>query len=160
MVAKRTQRDDEDCIEPRKTLTVEAEALQTAAGNMCGTVMRGTAAPPGSETSSSRQGSCRNLGDLLSPAVATAALGRGGKLSRAKPPRKAGGVGRLHSTEEAPNKADQVGGGGCGGTAAGRGEGKLRRMLRTLSRTKHVTEAASLRAGGAGAGQVPNPGCV
>src|SRR3954470_1866172 len=60
MVAKRTQRDDEDCIEPRKTLTVEAEALQTAAGNMCGTVLQG--APPGS--SSSRQGSCRNLGDL------------------------------------------------------------------------------------------------
>ena len=50
MVLKRTQRDDEDCIEPRKTLTVEAEALQTAAGNMCGTVMRGTAAPPGSES--------------------------------------------------------------------------------------------------------------
>ena len=71
MVAKRTQRDDEDCIEPRKTLTVEAEALQTAAGNMCGTVMRG--APPGS--SSSRQGSCRNLGDLMLPAVATAIPG-------------------------------------------------------------------------------------
>ena len=73
MVLKRTQRDDEDCIEPRKTLTVEAEALQTAAGNMCGTVMRG--APPGSETSSSRQGSCRNLGDLMLPAVATAIPG-------------------------------------------------------------------------------------
>src|SRR3954452_24899416 len=73
--AKRTQRDDEDCIEPRKTLTVEAEALQTAAGNMCGTVLRGTAAPPGSETSSSRQGSCRNLGDLMLPAVATAIPG-------------------------------------------------------------------------------------
>src|SRR4051794_17946773 len=41
MVLKRTQRDDEDCIEPRKTLTVEAEALRTAAGNMCGTAMRG-----------------------------------------------------------------------------------------------------------------------
>ena len=39
--AKRTQRDDEDCIELRKLLTVEAEALRTAAGNMCGTVMRG-----------------------------------------------------------------------------------------------------------------------
>jgi len=66
MVAKRTQRDDEDCIELRKTLTVEAEALRTAAGNMCGTVMRGTVAPPESETSSSRQGSCRNLGDRVS----------------------------------------------------------------------------------------------
>src|SRR3954464_9647540 len=49
MVLKRTQRDDEDCIELRKTLTVEAEALRTAAGNMCGTVLRG--APPESETS-------------------------------------------------------------------------------------------------------------
>src|SRR3954453_16691659 len=75
--AKRTQRDDEDCIEPRKILTVEAEALQTAAGNMCGTVMRG--APPGSETSSSRQGSCRNLGDLRPPAAAKAVPGRFGK---------------------------------------------------------------------------------
>jgi hypothetical protein len=39
--AKRTQRDDEDCIELRKILTAEAEALRTAAGNMCGTVLRG-----------------------------------------------------------------------------------------------------------------------
>src|SRR5512132_3328517 len=46
MVAKRTQRDDEDCIELRKTLTVEAEALRTAAGNMCGTVMRGLRRSP------------------------------------------------------------------------------------------------------------------
>src|SRR3954468_20174319 len=66
VVAKRTQRDDEDCIELRKILTVEAEALRTAAGNMHGTVMRGTVAPPESETRSSRQGSCRNLGDRVS----------------------------------------------------------------------------------------------
>src|SRR3954471_7578513 len=79
VVAKRTQRDDEDCIELRKILTVEAEALRTAAGNMCGTVLRGTAAPPGSETSSSRQGSCRNLGDLRPPAAALAVPGRFGK---------------------------------------------------------------------------------
>ena len=79
MVAKRTQRDDEDCIELRKTLTVEAEALRTAAGNMCGTVMRGTVAPPESETSSSRHGSCRNLGDLRPPAAAKAVPGRFGK---------------------------------------------------------------------------------
>ena len=77
MVAKRTQRDDEDCIELRKTLTVEAEALRTAAGNMCGTVLRGTAAPP--ESSSSRQGSCRNLGDLRPPAAAKAVPGQFGK---------------------------------------------------------------------------------
>ena len=58
-----------------KLNVVEAEALQTAAGNMCGTVMRGTVAPPESETSSSRHGSCRNLGDLMPPAVATAIPG-------------------------------------------------------------------------------------
>ena len=137
-----------------------AEAVQSAEGNMSGAAMRGTAALPGSETSSRTKGSRRNLGDLLSPAAALAVPGRSGKLSRAKPPRKAGGVGRLRTTEEAPNKADHVGGGGCGGKAAGRGEGKLRRMLRTLSRTKHVTEAASLRAGTAGAIQVPNLGRV
>ena len=79
MVLKRTQRDDEDCIELRKILTVEAEALRTAAGNMCGTGMRGTVATPESETSSSRQGSCRNLGDLRPPAAAKAVPGRFGK---------------------------------------------------------------------------------
>ena len=138
----------------------EAEAVGNVEGNMCGTAMRGAVALPGSETTSRRKGTRRNLGDLLLPAAALADPGRGGKLSRAKPPRKAGGVGRLHTTEEAPNKADHVGGGGCGGKAAGRGEGKLRRMLRTQRRTKHVTEAASLRAGGAGAGQIPNLGRV
>ena len=97
MVLKRTQRDDEDCIELRKLLTVEAEALRTAAGNMRGTVMRGTVAPPESETSSSRQGSCRNLGGLLSPAAALAVPGRIGKLERATPVRKTGEVGRPHS---------------------------------------------------------------
>jgi hypothetical protein len=96
----------------------------------------------------------------LSPAAAQAVPGRGGTLVRAKPPRKTGGVGRPHSTEEAPNKADHVGGGGCGGKAAGRGEGELRRMLRTLCRIRHVTEAASLRAEGARAVQVPNLGRV
>jgi hypothetical protein len=94
------------------------------------------------------------------PAAAPAVPGRGGNLSRAKPPRKTGGVGRLRTTDEAPNKADHVGGGGCGGKAAGRGEGKLRRMLRTQRRTKHVTEAASLRAGTAEAIQVSNLGRV
>jgi hypothetical protein len=137
-----------------------AEAFQTVEGNMSGAAMRGTAALPGSETSSRTKGSRRNLGDLLLPEAATAVLGRGGKLSRAKLPRKARGVGRLRTTDEAPNKADHVGGGGSGGKAAGRGEGKLRRMLRTLSRTRHVTEAASLRAGGAKAVQVLNPGRV
>jgi hypothetical protein len=40
-------------------------------------------------------------------------------------------------------------GGDGGGTAAGRGEGELRRMPRTLGRNKHVTEAANPRIGAA-----------
>jgi hypothetical protein len=147
-------------LSPEMPDVAEAEAVGNVEGNMCGTAMRGAVALPGSETTSRRKGTRRNLGDLLSPAAAQAVPGWGGKLGRAKPPRKAGGIGRLHSTEEAPNKADRVGGGGCGGKAAGRGEGKLRRMFRTQRRTKHVTEAASLRAGGARAVQAPNPGRV
>jgi hypothetical protein len=44
----------------------EAEAVTNVEGNMCGPVMRGTVAPPGSETRSRSQGSRRNLGDLVS----------------------------------------------------------------------------------------------
>src|SRR3954466_4821851 len=90
MVLKRTQQDDEDCIELRKTLTVEAEALRTAAGNMCGTALRG--APP--ESSSSRHGSRGNLGDLRPPAAATAVPGRFGKArSRSRTGRSEGADG-------------------------------------------------------------------
>ena len=110
MVAKRTQRDDEDCIELRKILTVEAEALQTAAGNMCGTVMRGTVAPPESETSSSRQGSCRNLGDLMPPAVATAIPGRFGKArSRSRIGRYEESDGRIVPMKPRTTPADRRG---------------------------------------------------
>jgi len=146
-------------LSPEMPDVAEAEAVGNVEGNMCGAVMRGAVALPGSKTTSRRKGRRRNLGDLLPPEVAVVVSGRGGKLSRAKPPRKAGGVGRLRSTREASNKADHVGGGGCGGKAAGRGEGKPRRMFRTLSRIRHVTEAASLRAGGKGR-SVPNPGRV
>ena len=46
-----------------------AEAVATAEGNMCGAVMRGTVALPGSEATSRKKGTRRNLGDLLSPGV-------------------------------------------------------------------------------------------
>ena len=50
-------------------------------GDMCGAVMRGAVAPPGSETRSCRKGTRRNLGDLVWSAVAfwrsrTATAGR------------------------------------------------------------------------------------
>src|SRR5271165_6589973 len=38
-----------------------------------------------------------------------------------------------------------IGGGECGGKAAGRREGEQQRMLRTQCRVQHVTEAVSLR---------------
>ena len=107
MVLKRTQRDDEDCIELRKLLTVEAEALQTAAGNMCGTVLQGTVAPPESETSSSRQGSCRNLGDLRPPAAAKAVPGRFGKArSRSRTGRSEESDGRIVPMKPRTTPAD------------------------------------------------------
>ena len=44
----------------------EAEPFITVEGNMCGTVMRGTVAPPGSKATSRRKGMRRNLRDLTS----------------------------------------------------------------------------------------------
>ena len=56
-----------------------AEAVAIAEGNMCGTVMRGPVALPGSEATSRKKGTRRNLGDLLPPAAAKVP-GRTGKL--------------------------------------------------------------------------------
>jgi hypothetical protein len=148
MVLKRTQRGDEDCIELRKLLTVEAEALRTAAGNMGGTVLRGIVAPP--ESSSSRQGSCRNLGTSGRPQPQ-----RRSRVGSERRGAEAGPEGRrrLHSTDEASNNASrQAGGGERGGK--GRRKGKGQRMLRTQSRNRHVPDGLRPRTG-TGA-QAPN----
>ena len=42
----------------------EAEPVINVEGNMCGTVMRGAVAPPGSKATSRRKGTRRNLRDL------------------------------------------------------------------------------------------------
>ncbi len=55
-----------------------AEPLLSVEGNMCGAVMRGAVALPGSKATSRTKGSRRNLGDLIRPAVALAIPGRGG----------------------------------------------------------------------------------
>lgn len=44
----------------------EAETVASVEGNMCNPAMRGTDAPPGSETTSRTKGTRRNLGDLIS----------------------------------------------------------------------------------------------
>ncbi len=52
-----------------------AEAVATAEGNMCGAVMRGTVALPGSEATSRTKGSRRNLGGLTPPTAAASGSG-------------------------------------------------------------------------------------
>ena len=72
-----------------------------------------------------------------------------------KPDRKVGGVGRLHSTDEASNNVGRrADGGERGGKAAGRRKGEGQRMPRTQSRTRHVPDGLSPRIG-TGA-QAPN----
>src|SRR6266571_1967610 len=61
---------------------VEAEAVDSAEGNMCGPVMRGTDAPPWSKTPSRPKGTHRNLGGLARPVVAVAVAGHAGKSRR------------------------------------------------------------------------------
>jgi len=51
-------------IEPRKIDIAGAESLHSLEGNMCGTVMRGADALPGSKATSRAKGSHRKLGDL------------------------------------------------------------------------------------------------
>ena len=150
MVAKRTQRDDEDCIELRKLLTVEAEALQTAAGNMCGTGMRGLRRSP-VRAVKDRVGTWETSCCPQSPRRSRATTG--------SPMDDAAGEGmrRLQSTDEASNNAGrQAGGGECGGK--GRRKGKGQRMPRTQCRNRHVPDGQRPRTG-TGA-QAPNVGRV
>ena len=52
-----------------------AETFTGVEGNMCGAVMRGSDALPGSRATSRKQGTRRNLGDLLPGRVATSRAG-------------------------------------------------------------------------------------
>ena len=57
----------------------EAEPVISVEGNMCGTVMRGAVAPPGSKATSRRKGMCRNLRDLTLDQRLKSRLARIGK---------------------------------------------------------------------------------
>ena len=63
----------------------EAETVGNVEGNIGGAVMRGAVAPPESQTTSRWKGARRNLGDLLSPAAASAVAGREARESVADP---------------------------------------------------------------------------
>lgn len=61
----------------------EAEVVDKAEGNMCGTVTRGPDALPWSKTPSRTKGQRRNLGDLVS---GRAAAGRAGRCREGEEP--------------------------------------------------------------------------
>ena len=61
-----------------------AEAVIDVEGNMCGAVMRGAVALPGSKATSRTKGSRRNLGDLTPDHRPCAVLVRIGKALRAE----------------------------------------------------------------------------
>ena len=60
----------------------EAEAVENVEGNTLCTAMQGVTALPWSETPLRMKGRCRNLGDLTSPAPASAVPGHDGKSMR------------------------------------------------------------------------------
>ena len=59
-----------------------AEAFVSVEGNMCGAVMRGPVALPGSKATSRKKGTRWNLGDLTLPAITSVDTGRDGKSRR------------------------------------------------------------------------------
>ena len=61
-----------------------AEPLLFVEGNMCGAVMRGAVALPGSKATSRTKGSRRNLGGLMPDHRPSAVLVRVGKAFRAE----------------------------------------------------------------------------
>jgi hypothetical protein len=132
-----------------------AETVATVEGNMCGAATRGTVALPWSKATSRTKGSRRNLGDLVSPEV-TSALGPRQEVEETKLPRKARGVGRVHTTDEAFEQS-------CGAAAesvegrdpAGR-KGRYQSMPRTQRRNRHVTGGTAARIEAEWAAQAPN----
>jgi len=83
---RRSRSVHSDCmgcaIEPRNALIAGAEAVGKVERNMSSAAKRGAVALPGSENTSRAKGTRRNLGDLISPAIAQAVPGHGRKPRR------------------------------------------------------------------------------
>jgi hypothetical protein len=72
VVAKRTQRlHGVWGLSHERSDIAGAEGFHSLEGNICGTVMRGADALPGSKATSRATGSHRNLGDLVAAVVAS-----------------------------------------------------------------------------------------
>jgi hypothetical protein len=69
-------------LSPEIDNIAEAEPVISVEGNMCGTVMRGAIAPPGSKITSRQKGMRRNLRDLMSGHRHKRRLARIGKARR------------------------------------------------------------------------------
>src|SRR5271165_1097693 len=89
---------------------------------MCGAVMRGAVALPGSEATSRTKGARWNLGDLVWPAVAVAIRAAAGRRGAEAAVEQARSRTSLVVLAKRPNKAAMSGGGGRGGKGA-RSEG-------------------------------------
>src|SRR5208337_3572390 len=109
-------------IEPRNGYFAGAETVNGVEGNMCGAVMRGAVALPGSEATSRTKGARWNLGDLVWPAVAVAIRAAAGRRGAEAAVEQARSRTSLVVLAKRPNKAAMSGGGGRGGKGA-RSEG-------------------------------------
>ena len=123
-------------IEPRNGYVAGSEAVKGAEGNMCGAAMQGPVALPGSEATSRKKGTRRNLGDLVWPAVAGAIPGRDRKSRR----RSCRGTGEESDgsivLEKPSTKAVRSGGGESGGKGPSR---RKRSMLKHAPDTAPAT---------------------
>src|SRR3954464_709598 len=104
----------------QRTVTVEAEALQTAAGNMCGTVLRGLhrslrPVRAAKDRVGTWETSCRPQSPRRSRATTGSPMDDAAEE----------GMRRLHSTDEASNNTGrQAGGGERGGKGRRKGKGR------------------------------------
>src|SRR5580765_5024612 len=116
-------------IEPRKIRQRRGRGFSFLEGNMCGTVMRGADALPGSKATSRAKGSHRNLGDLVSGRRRRALFVYGGPHREGEEPKP-----MMHGHEKSDlvivavkptNKARKAPCGGvCGGGRSGVGGAK------------------------------------
>ena len=133
----------------------EAEPVGNVEGNIGGTAMRGAVTLPGSETTSRRKGTRRNLGDLLSPAVARPRAGLGSSNEHSRSGGQEESDGSIVPLKGS-NKAVRSGGGERGGKGPGRENGRCRSTTRTQCRTRRVIGGTDRRIETEWAAQAPN----
>jgi hypothetical protein len=111
-------------LSPERSDIAGAESFHSLEGNMCGTVMRGADALPGSKATSRAKGSHRNLGDLVSGRRRRVPCGYGGPHREGEEPKP-----MMHGHEKsdlvivAMKPANKAKEGHCGGICGGERSG-------------------------------------